>query len=130
MSSYKCPDCKGTLNVNGFIVLTITNLNEQTGILLLSESLGDYKVHFSPNLNIKRGEMSHFSCPCCNSSLRHPENKNLVRIMRSNEHGVDSMVVFSSIYGEHSSLEIMEDNVISYGSNALKFTDPEWYLKT
>lgn len=129
MDSFKCPSCKSTLNVHHYIPMAIRTENDQKGMVLLSSELGDYKVHFSPNLHVRIGDKIRFHCPTCQENLGHPSNRDLVQIQRTNEYGVDSTVVFSSVYGEHTSFEIKEENLISYGSNALKFTDPEWYLK-
>lgn len=128
-AQYKCPDCKGVVNSNGFVVLHIEDQHENSGILMLKDSLGDYEAHFSPNLKVKNGDKSSFSCPCCGGSLHHKQNHDLATLQRTDEHGVDSTVVFSAIYGQQSSFEIKEEKVESYGKNMLKFTDPQWYLK-
>ncbi len=128
MIKFVCPYCFIQLNVNGHIVLVGNFLNGQKGLVLLSEKIGDYTVHFSSDIHAEKGEKVHFHCPSCQKSLEYSKNKDLVRIVKHKKNEEYS-VVFSAIFGEHCTYKISEERTLTYGESALKYQNPEWYLQ-
>lgn len=116
------------LNVNGQLVLAAQNDRSEKGVVLLSEQLGDYTAHYSPNFAFTKGDKIHFNCPACAHSLEYKQNKNLARILCDDPQGQHS-VVFSAIFGEESTYQISEERTMSYGEHAFRYMDPEWYKK-
>ena len=129
MKQYYCPYCSSQLNANGYIVLTIKEKHGKSGIILMSEEIGDYTSHMSSNLKVEEGDKSHFHCPSCTKSLEFDADKNMVRIFKIDENGEEHAVVFSSVYGEKSTYKLSAERQLSFGEHAMKFADPEWYLK-
>ena len=129
MKQYYCPYCSAQLNVNGFIALSISKKKSKSGMILLSEELGDYTSHISSNLTFEEGEKADFNCPSCTKSLEFESDKNLVRIFKTDKDGKEYAVIFSSIYGEQSTYRLSSERKLSFGEHAMKYADPEWYLK-
>lgn len=98
-------------------------------MILLSDELGDYTMFISNNLHINEGDKVHFRCPACHHSLEYKQNKNLVRIMELDKNGNEHTVIFSAIFGEQSTYRISEERTMSYGENAIRYMDPDWYRK-
>ncbi len=130
MKRYICPYCFLQLNANGQLVL-IGDFpsDDKKGLVLLSDKLGDYTVHFSSNVNPEKGDKVHFSCPSCQKSLEYSKNKDLVRVVKIDEEGNEFSVVFSAIFGEHCTYKISEERTLTYGESAIKYQHPEWYLQ-
>ena len=129
MNQYNCPYCTAYLNVNGFVALTIKQKHGNSGIILMSEELGDYSIHLNPNLNIEPGEKTDFYCPSCSRSLEFKEDQNMVRILKTDENNEQFTVVFSAVFGERSTYQISEERHLSFGEHAMKYLDPTWYQK-
>ena len=129
MNQYNCPYCSSHLNANGYIVLSFSSDNDTCGIVLMSEKLGDYTIHFNPGIKIKKGEKTHFYCPCCSKSLEFEHDKNMVRIFKIDENNEEHTVIFSAIFGKKQTFLLSEERQLSFGEHAMKFLDPKWYLK-
>ena len=129
MNRYLCPFCQAQLNVHGYLVLTIHCESSEKGVVLLSDNLGDYTAHMSNNIHLQPGDKAHFHCPACAHSLEYKQNKNLARVIRVDERDRESMVVFSAIFGEQCTYEISEERTLSFGENAVRYMDPDWYRK-
>jgi len=129
MSTYSCPHCNVALNVNGYLVLSVKNSAGNFGIVLLSDKLGDYNVHYHPSLHFEKGENAYFRCPGCRGELTYMGDQELVRIFLKDDNGEESTVIFSAIYGENSTYQISEQRRKTYGEMIAKFKDPDWYLK-
>lgn len=129
MNHYTCPNCSVHLNVDGNIVLSIKTHDGNHGVVLLSDTLGDYSVHHHPALKLQKGEKTHFYCPSCKGSLDYSKDQNMVRIFMHSDEGEEHTVIFSAIYGDQATFQISEERSKSYGELAHKFQDPEWYLK-
>ena len=129
MNQYNCPYCSSHLNAKGYIVLSFKTDNDTCGIILMSEELGDYTIYFNSEVIIKKGEKTHFYCPCCSKSLEFEHDKNMVRIFKIDENGEEHTVIFSAIYGDRKTFLLSEERQLSFGEHAMKFLDPKWYLK-
>ncbi len=129
MKKFTCPYCFVQLNIDGQLILVGAFPNGQKGLVLLSDELGDYTVHISDDIQLEKGEKAHFSCPCCQKSLVYSKDKDFVRIVKRDEKNEEYSVVFSAIFGEHRTYKISEERTLTYGESALKYQNPEWYLK-
>lgn len=129
MNHYNCPYCRAYLNVNGFIALNVKKEGENSGVILLSEKLGDYSSHINPKLHYEEGEMTWFYCPSCSKSLHMVEDESLVRILKKDEEDEEHTVIFSAINGKQLTHQISKERQLSFGEHALKFVDPDWYKK-
>ncbi len=129
MKRLNCPYCQAQLNLGGYLVLSGTCSNANKGVFLLSEKLGDYTVLVSDNLTINKGDKVHYQCPACYHSLEYKENKNLARIIQTDEAGVEHTIIFSTLFGEESTYQINEVRTVSFGENAVRYMDPDWYRK-
>ena len=128
MKKYTCPYCFVQLNINGQIVLVGEFPNGHKGLILLSDEIGNYTVHFSSDIHLEKGEKANFSCPCCHKSLEYSKNNNFVRLVKINEQNEEFSVVFSAIFGEHCTYKISEERTLTYGESAIKYQNPEWFL--
>ncbi len=129
MNKFLCPHCLVQLNIDGQIILSGHFQSGQRGLILLSEIIGDYTVHFSPDLHIEKGEKIDFHCPSCQTNLAYHKNPDLVRIIKRDESNQEHMLVFSAIFGEHCTYKVSEERTLTYGECAERYTNPEWYLQ-
>lgn len=128
MKECKCPYCMAPLNVNGYIVFAAHKNDDDKGVVLLSDVLGDYTAHYGSNLSFEPGDKVHYYCPVCQHSLEYKENKNLVRILSEDEHGQHT-IIFSAILGEQCTYKINEERTLTFGEHAVRYMDPDWYRK-
>ena len=129
MKHYNCPYCSAYLNLDGKIVLSVKQPKGNSGVIFLSEELGDYVTKLNPKLDIKEGELTHFHCPSCAESLHMLEDENHVRIKKTDKNGEEHSLIFSAIKGKLSTYLISKERQLTFGEHALKYLDPEWYLK-
>ncbi|MEI6123600.1 MAG: hypothetical protein WCQ95_08230 [Bacteroidota bacterium] len=129
-TNYICPFCKGHLNVGDNIVLIAHNQNKKQGIVFLHTEIGNYTSQMNSTLQINKGDVVDFFCPYCHTNMEyHKDKTTLVTLLRQDEYGKMSQIVFSKVYGEERTYHIEEDKVMSYGEHAKQFSDPEWFLK-
>jgi uncharacterized protein YbaR (Trm112 family) len=124
-----CPYCQAQLNLGGHLILAGTCSENNKGVFLMSDKLGDYSVLYSDNLKMNQGDKVHFSCPACHHSLEYKENKNLAKIIQVDENKEEHTIIFSTIFGEESTYHINEIRTLTFGENALRYMDPDWYRK-
>lgn len=129
MESFHCPYCNSQLNIDGYVVLSWHSEDNDNGVVLLSDKLGDYTVKFGSKAEVKHGQLLDIYCPACHQSLQYTGNKNLIRINRCDSHGDYTTILFSAVLGEHSTFEISEERTLTYGENAVRYMDPHWYQK-
>jgi hypothetical protein len=129
MNQYYCPYCSSFLNVKGYIVLSYKRDHGKSGVMFMSDELGDYTVHLNKEVKINKGEKTHFYCPCCSKSLEFEKDENMVKIFKVDENGEEHTVIFSAIFGEKLTYLISEERQQSFGEKAQKYLDPEWFLK-
>ncbi|MBI9034379.1 MAG: hypothetical protein JEZ03_07910 [Bacteroidales bacterium] len=129
-TNYYCPKCEGRVNMGNNIILIMTMENGKRSITFLHTELGNYESQVDPNISIKAGDRVEFLCPLCHSNIEyHKEDTSLVHLVRVDELKNKSKVILSKIYGEYATYHIEGDQVKSYGEHALRYSDPEWYLK-
>jgi hypothetical protein len=128
MKKYTCPYCCLQLNVNNHITLVGHGTSGHKGLVLLSETLGDYNVIMPSGFSLDKGEKAHFHCPGCSKSLDYPSKKDYAWLLKQDENGKEFTIIFSVIFGNHSTYKISEERTISYGEKAIQYLNPEWYM--
>ncbi|MBR9859259.1 hypothetical protein GYB22_00610 [bacterium] len=131
MNKYTCPYCEAQLNAEGFIVLAAHCESGDRGLIFFSDELGNFSVSLTDNLKplVKEGDKLHFHCSACQETLEYHENNKLARLVKHDEDGSKHAIIFSTIFGEQSTYKISEERTLSFGENALKYMDPDWYRK-
>jgi hypothetical protein len=115
--------------VDDDLVLVVENNKSQRGIVILNTELGNYKTRQNRNYEVEFGELVDFFCPHCSHSLEYEEHFQFVRILKEELDKSASSVIFSKIKGEECTLVKDSEHHESYGEHAMRFTDPEWFLK-
>ncbi len=125
---YICPHCRSTLNIEKDIILTAKNSKGKKGIIMFHTELGNYSSKKSPEFELFDDKEMDLYCPVCSGNLEYQFKPTLASIIRIDENNKESVIVFSKILGEQSTYQIIDKKVISYGENAKKYSDPEWFL--
>jgi len=82
------------------------------------------------SLKIEKGQSVDFFCPYCHTNIDfNKEKTSLVKLMRTDEHGKKTHVIFSKVYGEEATYHVEDNKVMSYGEHAKQYMDPEWFLR-
>lgn len=122
-TDFKCPHCANLLNVGENIVFSTRNKWGNEGIILLHPDLGNYSVIKHPDFAVPKGEALEFYCLYCNTLLLSKRDKNLARILMSDDEGVEYEIHFSRIAGQHSTYKIIGNNVEIFGEDAGAYLD-------
>ena len=127
-TNFLCPHCKSVLNIDGKIILTAEKQNNDKGLILLHQEIGNYSIFHDKSFNLEKNETVEFFCPVCHNSLQHQKNKNLVRIIMEKD-DKKLIMLFSNIYGEECTYIVQDSDVKSYGECAKKYTNPDWFME-
>ena len=127
--SYQCPYCSSKLNVDDKIILTAKRENGQKGLLLLSATLGNYNTWSNNNFNPEKGEKLELHCSVCQHDLIDNSHINLSKLIRIDENEEEHTLLFSNLVGEQCTLLKKGEHETTYGEQAIRFQDPEWYLQ-
>jgi hypothetical protein len=122
--NYLCPHCNSYLRVWNNLILTVkSKVNNQKGILLFNAEVGNYGLIHHSTLKFEDGETVDIFCPVCQADLTATEiNKNLVRIIMTDEDNKVYDIYFSKVIGEQSTFLIQEDDVIErHGENSTNY---------
>jgi len=123
-NEYICPKCNGYLKVNVKIIFIAQKEDGKKGIILLNPELGDYKRIVHSSLKLKDGERLTFFCPICHSDLSAIEiNKNLARIIMTDENGIEYKILFSEIQGEKCSYRICKKEIEAFGEDSSTYVN-------
>lgn len=125
-TSYLCPNCKLSLNVDNDIILVAINKTGKKGLVLLHTELGNYSIKKSDDFYLKESEAVDFVCPLCNTSIDYKFKISYANLIRVTDK--ETQVIFSKIYGHRSTFQVEGKVVTTYGEHAIKYTDPEWFL--
>ena len=127
--TYLCPYCKAAINAGEYIILSAKTKHKTTGLILLHEEIGNYSSKHSVTLEVETGDIVDLFCPVCRKNLETAKGKNFAAYNRMDESGNQSKIIISRMYGERVTFKIEEGKATeSYGKNAKKYMDPEWYL--
>jgi len=122
-TDFKCPHCSNLLNVGENIVFTAHNRWNKKGIIMLHPELGNYTVIKHPDFEAPKGETLDFYCLYCNKEFLSTRNKNLVKILMSDDSGIEYEIYFSRIAGQHATFKIVGKNVEIFGEDAGAYLD-------
>ncbi len=129
-TNYYCPECKGHINMGNDIVLIMKQKDGTRSIAFLHTELGNYESQVDPDIKLKEGDVVEFLCPLCNNNIEyHKEKTKLARMIRVDDSKIQSQVIISKVYGEYATYHIEGEKIMSYGEHAIRYSDPEWYLK-
>lgn len=118
-NEYICPKCNGYLKVNVKIIFIALKENGKKGIILLNPDLGDYKRIAHSSMKLKDGERLTFLCPICQSDLSANEiNRNLARIIMTDENGTEYKILFSEVQGEKCTYRICKKEIEAFGEDS------------
>lgn len=122
-NDYLCPHCRGHLKVHEYIVVSAKKENGATGLLFLSPKVGDYKTKTHISFKLEEGQHLDIYCPICHEDLAAKDvNSNLARIIRVVEAGVEDILLFSEITGEHCTYVIHpDDEMEAFGEDSQQY---------
>ncbi|MEA3318006.1 MAG: hypothetical protein U9R54_08620 [Bacteroidota bacterium] len=121
--NFLCPRCRAYLNVGEHIILSADTAHQDSGIILLDPTIGNYKVTTNSEFKIKEGEKYEFYCPVCQEKLSSNIHDNLSHIILLAEDGKEYQVLFSKIAGEKSTYKIIGETVDIHGDQNSNYID-------
>lgn len=110
-AKYLCPSCRNSINVDEDVVLVGKTRTGLKGLIFLHAAIGNYHVRFSTDFNLIAGNTVNFTCPICHHSMAYHKQKNKALIIRIEPDGKESMLVFSEIYGENCTYEVIGEEL-------------------
>jgi hypothetical protein len=91
----------------------------RSGLILLSPQPGNYQSIVSEDFPLEFGDLIEFHCPVCSVSLTADENDNLATLVYRFSPGREGTVFFSRRFGEHATYLVFNNEVQTFGENAL-----------
>lgn len=128
-SKYICPKCRNSLNIDNKIVLTGKTGTGLKGLVLLSGELGNYTSAFSEDFDIIEGNKVKFCCPICHGSLSSRKYKNLAELILIDENEDEIKVLFSEIYGEKCTYEVIGKKIQRSFGEDKNIYKPDWDIE-
>ena len=126
---YLCPHCRSEINPYQNIILSAKTKNNDVGLVLLHEEMGNYSVIVSPSFEVEVGEIVDFFCPVCHESINTEKGGHFATYVRIDEQNIESNLIISRKYGEKCTYKVDETKKVeSYGESAKKYLNPEWFL--
>jgi len=122
-TDFKCPHCSNLLNVGENIAFTTRNRWGKEGLIMLHPEIGNYTVLKHPNFEVNEGDLLEFYCLYCNKQLLSERNKNLAKILMSDEKGDEYEIHFSRIAGQQATYKIIGENFEIFGEDASAYLD-------
>jgi len=122
MNKISCPKCKAVLNPENKVVIAARKKDGDWGLILLSSQIGDYTVLNHESFHVTEGESVKLHCPACHTELsNYAPNKGLAGIELIDENNQKSVILISSVAGEHCTYNVVEGEVKAYGKDAGKY---------
>jgi hypothetical protein len=115
---YFCPQCHANLNPNVKIILMARRTGEQ-GLILLSPQPGNYEVIVADELRLQSGDLVEFHCPVCSTSITSNHDETMAKLVLRLATGAEGKVYFARRFGEHATYFVVDDEVQSFGENAM-----------
>jgi rubredoxin len=122
-NNFICPNCNAYLNVGQQIILSATNKNGISGLILFNPELGNYSIETNPEFIINEGEKYDFYCPVCQEKLASKIHDNLSRIILIDNENKQFEILFSKIAGEKSTYKIIGESVEFFGNHHSNYID-------
>ena len=124
--NYLCPNCKSHLRVWNNIILTVRScVEDKQGLLLLNPNLGNYEFISHHKLEFNDMECIDFFCPVCSVDLTAKDvNKNLARILMTDENDKVYDLYFSRLRGQQSTFKVSNGDIVEkYGKDSSAYVD-------
>jgi hypothetical protein len=116
---YFCPKCDAALNPNVKIILTARRRDEE-GLILLDPQPGNYQSIVAEEFPLEATDLVEFHCPVCGHELTAESNGEMACLAYRFSTGKNGTVYFARRYGEHATYFVSDDDVQSFGENALQ----------
>ncbi len=117
-----CPYCKGKLNIDNDILLSVRNHEAKRGLISLSPEIGNYKTKTHSSFKLSEGERNDFFCPICHANLAALEfNENLVKVLMTDENQQVYEILFSGIEGERCTYKLHDQDIESFGEDSQNY---------
>jgi hypothetical protein len=123
---YFCPACKATLNPNVKLILTMAK-GKRRSLVLFSPQPGNYRIILPPEIALSAGDEVDFFCPACGANLRSDAHQHLTELGFRLEDGTKGHLHFSRRYGEHATYFVTKEKVRSYGENAERYGEANFF---
>lgn len=120
---YHCPKCRTSLNIGQKLIFSVSNQNDQRGLILLSPKIGEYKTESNTSFKYKKGELLQFHCPCCSSELTSKKHREFAEIIMKVNDLIEFEVLFSMRAGVRRTYLITEDYVEKHGEEIENFEE-------
>jgi hypothetical protein len=122
-TDFICPKCNGHLLVGEMIIFVATSRKEkQSGIVLLSQKLGDYSSILHPSFKVEKTDEVDFFCPICRSNLCATDvHEKLVKIMMIDEKSEQHEIYFSGVLGERCTYKVSKERLEKFGEASEKY---------
>ena len=115
---YFCPACDANLNPNVKVIL-MARKNGDQGLILLSPQPGNYHCIVADEIELADDDLVDFHCPVCGASLTAETNATMAHLVFRFSNGREGAVYFSRRFGEHATYFVDENEVMSYGDDAM-----------
>ena len=123
-NDYICPQCKGHLNVGGYLVFATQTQRKHKGLIMMSPVVGEYKYLHHDKFQLGKGEMVDFECPICQTDLTSEKSKDHAMIyMVGDEDHMEYELYFSKKAGKQSTYVVAQDNIEAFGDDAIDFEE-------
>ncbi len=108
MKKFYCPHCFGNLNPNEKVIHVTVTEDGKKGLVLQSETFGEYKYITDRSFKIQKGEKLTHYCPLCQKELTSSEHPNCSEIIvhKGKRKG---KVTFANDEGIQSTFVVWED---------------------
>jgi len=121
-NEFSCPECNGHLNIDGKIVFATQTKRRHKGLIMMNPTVGEYNYAHHDKFQLEKGELVDFECPMCQVDLTSEVNKEHAMVyMTAAEDNMEYELYFSKIAGQQSTYVVAQDNVESFGEDAIDF---------
>ncbi len=121
--SYKCPHCKGFIDMKGCLLFSARTPDQRYGLISLHTELGNYGVEKHPDFDFQEGEQLDFYCPICHAELTSGRHKNLTKIIMIDEQKREFEILFSKVAGQKSTYKITGETMEIFGDDSAEYLD-------
>lgn len=116
--NYFCPQCNANLNPNIKIIL-MARTEAGQGLILLSPQPGNYELIIADELDLKENDIVELRCPVCGVSITADSDESLAHLTFKFSTGREGTVFFSRRVDHHATYFVFDDEVLSFGENAI-----------
>lgn len=121
-NDFLCPKCRSFLNIGNKIVFSIKVKTDQSGLLLLEKTLGNYEVKKQEQIQYEKGDILGFFCPICHENLVSDIHLNLAKVLMIDDEKQEYDVFFSRISGEHATYKVKNEKIEAFGTEKDKYS--------